>query len=120
MVPGGDAQSGPKHIRVAAQMGRYPESDDNGETPPDLALGFRIQRWGHLPKAGGLDDQPPGLMDRVTTLLNVYEAHSAYRRALLNQVNMHKWEADNPQAARIMAAVRELEKLMEAQDDRNN
>lgn len=42
--------------------------------PPELVLQWRMARYGTLPRAGGLEDQPAGLIDRAETCANVYNA----------------------------------------------
>lgn len=47
--------------------------------PPDeLRLAFRCQQWNALPSAGGILDQPAGLVERMTVASNVYYAWKAY------------------------------------------
>lgn len=41
-------------------------------------LAWQSQSWQALPEAGGLRDQPAGLLDRMGTSLRVYDAMRAY------------------------------------------
>jgi hypothetical protein len=45
--------------------------------PPDLVKGLRCERWGVLPRAGGLGDQPAGEFLRMEAALSVYHAFRA-------------------------------------------
>jgi hypothetical protein len=53
--------------------------------------------WGILPEAGGLFDQPAGLLTRMTLALNVFDACRSAARA----PDWSKWAEDNPNAAEI-------------------
>ena len=48
------------------------------EPPPELDLALKCQRWNTLPHAGGILDQPEGLMDKLGWVLNVYNIVRAY------------------------------------------
>jgi len=42
--------------------------------PQELVTQWRMERYGALPRAGGLDDQPAGLIQRAETAAVVYSA----------------------------------------------
>lgn len=87
-------------ILAAADYGLYQE----GEPPPILGLAFQCERWNTLPHAGGLLDQPAGLMRKMTALLNVYYAHFHSIKA----ENVVEWGKANPGAMKIIKQVTEL------------
>jgi len=62
-----------------------------------------------LPRAGGLDDQPAGLVSRMAIMENVYDAIRAWRRS----TNWTVWRAKNPEAWGVVGAVIELRKEAE-------
>ena len=59
-----------------------------------------------LPKAGGLEDQPAGLVSRMAIVENVYDAQKALRGA----TDFVKFKAKNPDAWRIIEKIIELRK----------
>lgn len=97
-----------KFIIAAADAGRY------GDPPPRLlTVAFQIKRWNALPEAGGLLDQPAGLLPRAGYLYDVYTAHRAYRDALLSYKGgdgLGDWEARNADIMQLLKRVRELKK----------
>lgn len=59
---------------AAQQAGQY-----GAALPEDLARALQCRAWGALPRAGGLEDQPYGFIERATMLLNVYDAFRGLR-----------------------------------------
>ena len=53
-------------------------AEGKGTPPEELRLAFRCQQWGTLPCSGGLLDQPAGLVDRMTLVLNTHNAWGAW------------------------------------------
>ena len=94
-------------ILAAADLGRY----DEGTPPPPLVAGWQMKRWAALPEAGGLRDQPAGLLTKAGYLMDVYQAHRAYRDALLSYSgeSLSKWEERNDGIMQILANIRQLE-----------
>jgi len=84
-------------------------AEGSGEPPEDLQLAWHVQRWRALPKSGGLDNQPAGLVQRMSVLANVYDAVSLWRR----ESNWARWSQENPAAWRIVQMVIELRKEAE-------
>lgn len=76
----------------AAQYGEPP--------PPALRLAWRIQQWGP-PDGNGWMDWPAGQLDRISAVLNVYNAMSAYA----NGKGTADWMDANPQIARTVARI---------------
>ncbi len=92
-------------ILAAADAGRY-----NEPAPPLLRQAWQLKRWEALPEAGGLRDQPAGLLQRMGQLLDIYNAHRAYASALVSYPGekIAQFEAQNPDIMAIMARVRRL------------
>jgi hypothetical protein len=61
-------------------------------------------RWSALPEAGGLLDQPAGLMERMAITSNVVKTIQARNAS----ENWAKFMEDNPAAARLINWVQEL------------
>ncbi len=92
---------------AAADAGRY-----DTPAPPLLRQAWQLKRWEALPEAGGLRDQPAGLLQRMGTLLDIYNAHRAYAQALVSYPGekIQQFEAQNPDVMRLMASVRKLKR----------
>jgi hypothetical protein len=88
-------------ILAAAEYG-----EGNGDPPPELELAFRCRRWNSLPESGGLNDQPAGLMQRLTVAENVYQAFSGMTTAN----DLAKWSDANPHMVKILESVYNLRK----------
>ena len=52
-----------------------------GPQSPELRLAMQAKAWGTLPEAGGLLDQPAGLIKRMSAVLSAYETITSRRRA---------------------------------------
>lgn len=96
---------------AAADLGRY----DEGAPPPVLREAWLIKRWGALPEAGGLRDQPAGLLQKAARLLDIYQAHKAYKDALLSQKGdaLGEWEQRNMDVMNLLADIRKLRRQVE-------
>lgn len=92
-------------ILAAADAGRYGDP-----APPLLRQAWQLKRWDALPEAGGLRDQPAGLLLRMGQLLDIYQAHRAYAQALVSYPGekIQTFEAQNPDVLTLMARVRRL------------
>jgi hypothetical protein len=64
-------------ILAAAEYGETP----NGDPPPGLSLALSCRRWNSLPEAGGLLDQPAGLLRRLSIVENVYNCFRALKES---------------------------------------
>lgn len=60
-------------------------ANSNATPPPELKLAWQAMSYHALPEAGGLLDQPAGLLSRMTRLYNVWYAHDAYRKRDLSK-----------------------------------
>jgi hypothetical protein len=69
-----------------------------------LTLAFSCKRWNCLPYAGGYLQQPAGLMNRMSTVMNVYEAFSSRTQAK----DWAAWAKENPQHEAI---IQQIEKM---------
>ena len=78
--------------------------DDKATPPPELALYRRAQTYGGLPRAGGLDDQPAGLLDRMSASANVYRAW----RGLAQASNKVEWQSAHPDEWAVCQTVMKL------------
>ena len=75
------------------------------EKPPHiLHLALQSKSWGSLPEAGGLLDQPAGLIDNMTLAYNVFLAHKEMQSA----ENLVQWMEQNPEQAEVIRWVKEL------------
>jgi hypothetical protein len=75
-----------------------------GESPPELKLAQLCERWRALPEAGGLLDQPAGLIEKMSIAVNVFNAH----RAMRESGDWATWMTENPQGAEMINWVKEL------------
>lgn len=66
--------------------------------PPELRLALQCQQYHALPVAGGILDQPAGLMDKLNAVYNTYSAWAEYMRHPYKAT----WATDNPRAAHII------------------
>jgi hypothetical protein len=78
-----------------------------GDTAPPylLSLYWQCERFNSLPEAGGILDQPAGLLQKMSSLANIYDSHKAYYAAS----NVAKWADANPEAFRVVAMIRRME-----------
>jgi hypothetical protein len=75
--------------------------DMKGDPPPALVTAWKCQRWGTLPNAGGLRDQPVRLMRDMTACENVYNAMKAWHTAK----NWAQFSKDNREQWRIVSEI---------------
>ena len=81
-------------------------AEGEGDPPPELALYWKTQGFGVLPSAGGLEDQPAGLLDRMTVAANVYSAW----KGLYASKHKVQWSRANPDGWAVCLRVMELRK----------
>ena len=88
----------------------FAEDPEHCEPPRELELMFECQRFpGALYMAGGLGDQPAGLVRRMRAALTVFEAVRAWKAARVRA----EWCEQNPGEWRVVQKVlkmREVEK----------
>jgi len=75
-----------------------------GEPPPEIRMAQLCERWHALPEAGGLLDQPAGLVEKMSIAMNVFNAH----KAMLESGDWATWLTENKQGAEIINWVKEL------------
>ncbi len=80
------------------------EDPEGCAPPPTLSLAWNCQQWHTLPDAGGLMDQPAGLIARMNVALNIHAAFTGFRHA----EDGAQWRKDNPGLARLIMQVGEL------------
>lgn len=100
-------------ILAAAACGEdpRPKPPEPPPTPPsELRLAWQSVSYHALPEAGGILDQPAGLLSKMTHLYNVWFAHKAYRQ---HDLRKHKeWVEANPE---LYAIILQVNKLREEQ-----
>lgn len=89
-------------ILAAAACGEDPQAIP----PTELRLAWLAHGYHALPEAGGLLDQPAGLLNRMMHIYNVWLAFKSYNQRDLSQ---HKeWIDANPDLYAIILRVRRL------------
>lgn len=89
-------------ILAAADFAENPKH----KPPPELTLALQCERWGALPEAGGLYDQPAGLLDRMSASLNVYQAFDNWKSRKAGHEK--DWTDNNPKAWAVIQDVNKL------------
>ena len=79
-------------------------AEGNGQPPPELMLGWEMERFHALPEPGGLRDQIAGEMLRCRAALNVYGAFQAFRASN----NWAAWAKTNKSQWAIVSQVTQL------------
>lgn len=74
--------------------------------PQELQLAWNCQNYSSLPKAGGILDQPAGLLERMTAALNTYNSCKAFSK---NSSNV-EWMKENGETIEFMSYLEQLEK----------
>lgn len=80
--------------------------------PVELRVGLQCERWQALPLAGGLLEQPLGLMNQMTEAVTVYRL--CQMRATKTAT---EWAQSNPAAARLFFEIDEYRLLQEQQSN---
>lgn len=89
-------------ILAAAAHGEDPRA----AAPYELRLAWQALGYHALPEAGGLLDQPPGLLNRMTQAYNAWFACKSYRKRDLE--HSQEWMEANPDLFAIVQRVRKL------------
>ena len=79
-------------------------AEGKGSPPPELMLGWEMERFHALPEPGGLRDQIAGEVMRCRAVLNVYGAFQAFRGSR----NWAAWSKSNQSQWAIVSQVMEL------------
>ena len=61
-----------------------------------------------LPRAGGVLDQPAGLLKRMRATMNVYRAYQAYQHDGMKAGEMAKWRSENSDIWEIVIDIERL------------
>ncbi|MCZ2459164.1 MAG: hypothetical protein LC128_06020 [Chitinophagales bacterium] len=80
--------------------------DKKRKPPPELVMGWGMRRFGGLLEAGGMLDQPVGLMYKIRSALNVEDIWKTYKR--IKPGDMGKWIKNNPDDWKFVKAIEEL------------
>lgn len=83
----------------------YVENKRTGP-PPELEIGWNMRAFGGLAEAGGMLDQPIGLMKCIRVALNIESLWKTYRR--IKPGDMGKWIKNNPDDWQTVKAIEEL------------
>ena len=72
--------------------------------PHLLNYALQADRWGALPEAGGLRDQPAGMLDKMATLRNIWNLWQAYH----NSPSPAEWAGNNPHLWDKLASIKQV------------
>lgn len=89
-------------IRAVVEYAR----DDTKPLPPILAKARRCMQWHCLPANGGEREQPAGILDKMTTAINIYDAVTDYEANGKKAGEMAKWRNDRIEYDRIIRRLR--------------
>lgn len=78
--------------------------------PDLLELGFQVEQYHALPLAGGLYDQPAGLMRKIRQALNVYHAVKAEKQDGRKAGEVAKWRSEHELEWAVVSEINELRK----------
>ena len=92
----------PKLIRAAADY-----AEGKGAPPEEILIWNDWQFCGLPPEAGGLNDQPAGLIDRIRAVLDIVQAIRLKQRDGSEAGSMAAWKNEHPREARIIRLVEE-------------
>lgn len=70
-------------------------------------MAWHCERWAALPEAGGLLDQPAGLLTQMTAAVNVYNAFKTLARGN----NIMQLAKEQPHILKIVTQVEKLEDI---------
>lgn len=90
-------------IVAALKAGR---GDNDATIPKELQAAWYASRWGVMPKAGGILDQPAGMLKRMAILENIYNATRSYWQSS----DKATWAKSNDWAWELYARARQAEK----------
>jgi hypothetical protein len=76
--------------------------------PSLLELGLDCEHFHALPRAGGLLDQPAGLMRKIRQVMNVYHAVKLYEQQGTKAGEMATWRSENQEVWQIVSDINEL------------
>ena len=76
------------------------------ELPHELELAFYAKDIGALPEAGGVYDQPAGLLRKMRISYNIFNAWTEWKR--LGQDSISEWIQHNPGKYKIVNEILEM------------
>lgn len=77
-------------------------------SPPELELAQQCERFRALPYAGGVLDQPAGLLDRMQRALAAYTAMRSYAREGMEPGAFVSWANAHPDWNTTVNAIKKL------------
>lgn len=80
--------------------------DTKQPPPPELEMAWQAMYWSALPRAGGLLDQPAGLMERMRQAFEVWRAFRAWKDS--DPLKQAEWKKKHPAEWKIVKGVRGL------------
>lgn len=89
---------------AALRLGRGEKVD----APYLLTYALQCERWGALPEAGGLRDQPAGMLDKMAYIVTVHKATKGYWSA----DDTVKWSERNPELWDFYTRARQIESII--------
>lgn len=92
---------------AAAACGRNPKAPP----PRELKLAWQAISYHALPEAGGLLDQPAGLLSRMTACYNAWQAFRSWQQA--DPTKRQEWIEANPELHAIKIELDRLQREME-------
>jgi len=84
----------------------YAKDSENNAPPPELVTIWQCRRWNTLPNAGGILDQPAGMMYTLTQYARVYDAFVEYSKRELGKEA--SWRGAHPDEYAVIQRVKEL------------
>lgn len=84
--------------------------DNKLPPPPELELARQAVYWSTLPRAGGLLEQPAGLLEKMRQALEVWKAFRAWKEA--DPLKQAAWKKAHPAEWKIVKSVRELRAIL--------
>lgn len=83
-------------------------AEGSGPPPEEWQIWSDWQFFGLSPEAGGLNDQPAGLLDRIRAVLEIMQAVQSYRKEGTQAGQMAAWKQAHPAEARLIRQIEDL------------
>ena len=82
--------------------------EGTGDMPAELRTALLCQQWDALPEAGGVFDQPAGLLAKMSYAINIYKALSSEKTR--GNISLVEWSKQYPDYYRIVVQVERMRK----------
>ena len=79
---------------------------EGGAMPAVLELALMCDQWKALPEAGGILEQPVGLLQKMSFCLNAYNAVLSEKNR--GSMSLTDWSNNNPAAWRLYSRIEKL------------